>query len=222
MKLLIVDDDTQFALSVFNYLKKRYTLELAHSIAEASLKLDDATFDLIILDYELPDGTGATYAATLRAQGKDLPILMLTGYTEVPTLVDSLYSGADDYLTKPFQPTELIARIDSLLRRRSVPLLMQSRKVGDLTLDANNRRILLDSAILVSRPKEYSIFELLCQHIGETVSKKRLWENLWEDDSDTLSNALEVHVCRLRKALRKSKRVVIATNPAVGYILKVS
>jgi two-component system copper resistance phosphate regulon response regulator CusR len=176
-------------------------------------------YDLVVLDWSIPPPTGIELLRRWRAAGLAMPVLMLTGRTGVDDRVDGLDGGADDYLTKPFSFSELLARVRSLLRRRERPLA--SAEAGDLILDRSRRQITLGNRVMELPPKEFGVLEYLLSRRDEVVSRTELAEHVWDDSFDAMSNVIDVIIYRLRKKIDggRSKKL-LHTQKGAGYVLK--
>jgi DNA-binding response OmpR family regulator len=169
----------------------------------------------------LPARNGVDVCRTLRAEGNDVPVLMLTARGTVPERVAGLEAGADDYLVKPFALEELAARVKALLRRRE-PFDADDDQlvVGDLRADLGARRIWIgDEEVTLSR-REFDLLRALLERAGRAVTRDRLFDEVWADEVDINSNALDVHVSRVRARIASSRVVRIVTLRGVGYRLE--
>ena len=221
MKLLLVEDDPKVGRLLVRVLEEEgYAVEWCCSGDEARARTRataGAPFDLLLLDWMLPDGDGLAVCRDLRERGAELPILMLTARAETRERVLGLESGADDYLVKPFEIDELLARLRALLRR--------SRKsgrlrLGPLELDPLARKAWLDGAPLPLASRELALLLHLGRHAGRAVSRAELLAEVWETHFDPGTNVVEVHVSRLRDKLGAHAGLV-ATVRGVGYLLRV-
>jgi DNA-binding response OmpR family regulator len=185
------------------------------NLESAKSHLGTAEYDVMLLDLGLPDGDGVSWLQSLRASGCNTPVLIVTARDGLDDRVRGLDTGADDYLVKPFEPEELLARIRVLLRRKSgraQPLL----SVGNLSFDAESHRFLLDGEPIGMPPKEHQILAVLIQAGERPVSRKRLLQQLYGIGEGVDSNTLEVHIYGLRKLLGKER---IETVRGFGYRL---
>ena len=221
-KILLVDDDVRLAEQISEFLSfEDYVVELAHDGADAVQLLSAFQFDLIILDWELPDTTGLALCKKFRASGSNAPILFLTGRDSIDNKADGLNEGADDYMTKPFHPKELSARLRACLRRP--PVSHFDRYVaGDLSLDQRQRRLTKAGREIHLRPKEYALLEYLMRHPNQYFSSKQLIENIWDADSETSEETIRTSIKTLRKKISENADdCLIKTAVGFGYILKV-
>jgi DNA-binding response OmpR family regulator len=220
MRLLIVDDDRKAAQILARGLREeRFVVDVA-STAEQGDDMATATdYDLIVLDWLLPDQEGTALCRAWRARGLAAPILMLTARDALEDRVTGLNTGADDYLVKPFGFSELIARIHALLRRSELtrPVVLA---VADLTLDPQSHRVARGGVALNLTPKEYAILEVLMRHAGRLVTRPQLADRVWETEQDSLTNLVDVHVSHLRRKVDGSGGPpLIHTIRGRGYLV---
>lgn len=215
MYLLVVEDDVNLGRALVKVLKDRYRVNWVRSLETAKAHFEAAEYDLVLLDLGLPDGDGVEWLRALRAAGARTPVLVVTARDALDDRVKGLDTGADDYLVKPFEPEELLARIRVLLRRRAGSA--QPRlSMGALEFDAEFHRFLLDGEALALPPKEQQILAVLMQAGGRPVSRSRLTQELYGLTQGAESNTLEVHIHGLRKVLGRER---IETVRGVGYRL---
>jgi len=220
MRLLVIEDETRLSVILRSKLGDAgFTVDIAGSAADAKAALELINYDVAILDLGLPDGDGLTVLATVRRLGKSLPILILTARDAVEDRVAGLNAGADDYLTKPFAMTELIARIKALLRRPG-GVLGITLDAGNVRLDTVGRELAIAGRpVRVSR-RELAILEQMMRRFGRSVPKAVLEEKLYGIDEEPDSNTIPVHVHHLRRQLQTANaNLAIHTIRGVGYIL---
>ena len=220
MRLLIIEDEARLSEILRSKLGDAgFTVDTAGSAADANAALELINYDAAILDLGLPDGDGLTVLATVRRLGKSLPILILTARDAVEDRVAGLNAGADDYLTKPFAMTELIARIKALLRRPG-GVLGITLDAGNVRLDTVGRELAIAGRpVRVSR-RELAILEQMMRRFGRIVPKAVLEEKLYGIDEEPDSNTIPVHVHHLRRQLQTANaNLAIHTIRGVGYIL---
>ncbi len=219
MRILVVEDDADLAEVLEEMLvEAAYAVDVAADGESAEELVAVNRYDLVLLDWTLPGPSGLDLLGSWRRAGHDMPVLMLTGRREVGDRVDGLDTGADDYLTKPFDMDELLARVRSLLRRRERGL--KPMRAGDLEIDRAARQVTVGGEPLKLTPKEFGVIEYLLGRVGETVSRTDLTEHVWDDSFDAMSNVVDVIVYRLRKKIdggREGK--LLETVKGVGYIL---
>ncbi|MCJ1885477.1 response regulator [Pseudomonas sp. LA21] len=219
MRILLVEDHPQLGESVAQALKGAgWTVDLLQDGVAADLALASEDYALAILDVGLPRLDGFQVLARLRERGKTLPVLMLTARGEVRDRVHGLNLGADDYLAKPFELTELEARVKALLRR-SVLGGEQQQRCGELVYDLGARRFTLADQAMNLTSREQAVLEALIARPGRVMSKEQLASQVFGLDQDASADAIEIYVHRLRKKLEGSS-VRIVTFRGLGYLLE--
>jgi DNA-binding response OmpR family regulator len=223
MRILVVEDQEPLANRIKDTLaNERYQVDLAFD-GDAGLEralLED--YDLVVLDILLPGLDGIEVLKQLRESGTDVPVLMLTVKDQVQDKVAGLDAGADDYLTKPFATPELLARIRSLLRRKS-DAKDSILTAGDLSLDTNLREVTRGKDAIELTPKEYSILQFLMYNKNRVLSRLAIAEHVWGDNFDlfSMTNFVDVHVKNLRKKINDDgPDRLIQTVRGVGYTIK--
>ncbi len=222
MRVLLIEDDRKAAKLLAKGLHEEgFVVDVAPTGETGEEQAFVNEYDVIVLDWLLPGKDGIAVCQALRARDLTTPILMLTARHSLADRVSGLSTGADDYLTKPFAFAELLARIRALLRRARVarpPIL----RVTDLTLDPASRKVTRGGVKIGLTSKEYTILEVLMQSAGETVSRTRLVERVWDEASEVLDNLVDVHVSHLRKKIdREPGSSLIQTVRGFGYRLGV-
>lgn len=222
MKLLLVEDETMLAEATAQILKKQgYSVDLAE---EGEYGLDcllSGVYDLAILDIMLPNKDGLTILKETREAGIDIPILMLTAKGELDDRVDGLNSGADDYLCKPFQYQELLARLKALGRRKGEFKIDGLLSFGDFELNPYNLQLKTQMGERSLTKKEANILEILIANYPQLTSKDRMIEKVWSYDSEAEYNHVEMHISLLRKKLRQVESVAqIKVVRNLGYRLE--
>lgn len=216
MRVLLVEDDTVLGAAVRDQIAgDGHSVDWVTRLDRAGDALATTVYDLVLLDLMLPDGRGIPFLKTLRGRGDVTPVIILTALDQVSDRIDGLNAGADDYLVKPFDLAELSARIGSVARRyvgNPNPLI----KLGPLEVDLAARSILSGGRPVVLTAREWVLFEAFLQRPGQLLSKAQLEERLYSFDKEVESNAIEVHVSRLRKKLGAH---VIETERGLGYRL---
>jgi DNA-binding response OmpR family regulator len=215
MYLLLIEDDLQLGNALSKLLKRHYRVHWVRNLATARSHFDAAGYDAMLLDLGLPDGDGVAWLSALRAAGSNVPVLIITARDALDDRVRGLDTGADDYLVKPFEPEELLARIRVLLRRKS-GRAQPRMAVGDLCFDAESHRFYLGDEPLNIPPKEHQLLAVLIQAGERPVSRERLSQQLYGIGEGVESNTLEVHIHGLRKLLGKER---IETVRGFGYRL---
>lgn len=219
MRILLVEDHPQLAASVSQALKNTgWTVDILHDGVAADLALGSEDYALAILDVGLPRMDGFEVLARLRARGKTVPVLMLTARGEVKDRVHGLNLGADDYLAKPFELSELEARVKALLRR-SVLGGEQQLRCGDLLYDLDTRRFTLLDESLNLTSREQAVLEAMIARPGRVMSKEQLASQVFGLDEEASADSIEIYVHRLRKKLERGS-VRIVTFRGLGYLLE--
>ena len=220
MRVLVIEDEDRLSGIVKARLADSgFVVDIADTATDAVAALELVGYDVALLDLGLPDGDGLAVLATARRMEKTLPILILTARDAVEDRVAGLNQGADDYLTKPFAMSELIARIKALLRRPGGVLGM-TLEAGNLRLDTIGRELMIGGAPVRLSRQELAILEQMMRRFGRVVPKAVLEEKLYGIDEEPDSNPIPVHVHRLRRHLHDaSAGVAIHTVRGVGYIL---
>ena len=218
MRVLIVEDDPELAALLRDGLRaQRIDPTVAATFAAGREQAVLTSFDVIILDVRLPDGTGFALCGELRRQGVTTPVLMLTALDAVDDRVRGLEFGADDYLTKPFAFRELVARVKALARRRPV-LTPAVHRVADLEVDIAARQVRRDGRPVTLSAKEFALLELFVTHAGQVLDRATITAHVWDDNHDPFTNVLEVLVRRLRRKIDDGfEPKLITTLRGAGY-----
>ncbi|WP_425416382.1 response regulator transcription factor [Oricola indica] len=216
MRILLIEDDTILGAAVRDQIAADgYSVDWVGRLDAAGDALATTVYDLVLLDLMLPDGRGIPFLKTLRGRGDVTPVIILTALDQVSDRIEGLNAGADDYLVKPFDLAELSARIGSVARRYTGnpnPIIRH----GPLEIDLAARSVTKDGKKIVLTAREWVLFEAFLQRPGQLLSKAQLEERLYSFDTEIDSNAIEVHVSRLRKKLGAK---VIETERGLGYRL---
>ncbi len=219
MKLLIVEDDRLLSNAIARSLRDAYAVDQAFDGEEGLFYAAQDVYDLVVLDVMLPARDGFSVLEALRARGVRTPVLMLTAKGTTADKLRGLRSGADDYLTKPFDRDELLARIEAILRRATGRADVTTIAFKGLVLHTQTKRAAIDGQPLALKGKQYDVLEYLVSHEGSLISKDRLFDKIWGFLSDTSSNVVEVYVSALRKALAPSGYDrYIKTISGAGYL----
>lgn len=223
MRILLVEDEPQAAQVLAKGLREQaYAVDVARDGEHAIYAAAVSSFDAVILDVGLPRLDGFAVCRRLREDGSDVPVLMLTARDAVEARIEGLDSGADDYLTKPFDFGELLARLRALTRRGRRPLTPAVIRVGPLALDTRARRACRDGRVLLLTAREYAVLEHLALHANEVVGRAELTEHVWEAAHEPLSNTIDVCVQRLRRKIdAPGQPSLIVTRRSEGYMLSV-
>ena len=219
-KLLLVDDDQSLIANVMDWLKhEHHTFELAVTGQEALDKLLSFDYDLVILDWELPEISGVEICKQFRDKRKMTPVLMLTGKSHIDDKESGFDAGADDYLTKPFHPKELIARVRALLRRPTVLASPVLRK-GGIEMDRVKRIVTRRNEEVALQPMEFTLLEFFLKHPDQLFSTDALLRRCWADDTEISPDAIYTCIRRLRRKLDvEGEPSIIRTVHSVGYVM---
>jgi DNA-binding response OmpR family regulator len=202
MRVLLVEDERTTARLLAKGLREHaYAVDVAFDGVVASERLAECDYDLVVLDVMLPRRSGIEVCRELRAAGQAMPVLMLTARDGVDARIDGLDAGADDYLTKPFDFGELLARMRALARRRDRPLGATQITVGPLTIDSRTRELFVNGTLVPLTAREFALLEYLTQRAGDMVSRRDIARHVWDDSYDPLSNVIDVYVQRLRRKI---------------------
>ena len=216
MRVLIVDDDPPtLELLVRSVNRAGHLCVPAESCRRAESLLVEQTFDLLLLDVMLLDGSGVDLCRRLRASGLSVPILMLTARGAVGDRVAGLDAGADDYLAKPFAISELLARVRAL-GRRGPAMRDDVIRIRDLVVDVGGRRVLIKGNVVPMTARELAIVEVLAKDRGRVIAREHLMEAVWGNVTSSASNSLEVLIARVRRKLGESG-ALLRTVRGVGY-----
>ncbi|HTF24698.1 MAG TPA: response regulator transcription factor [Candidatus Limnocylindria bacterium] len=218
MRLLLVEDDARIARFVAKGLREQaYAVDVANTGADALYQAAINTYDLVILDVMIPGPNGFEVCRELRKSGQRMPILMLTARDAVEDRIIGLDHGADDYLTKPFEFRELLARLRALLRR-SGELRPAKIAVADLVLDTAAQSVSRAGRNVTLTAKEYALLEYLARNAGRVVGRAEIAEHVWDESFDPFSNLIEVYVNRVRRKIdADSSRPLLHTRRGAGY-----
>jgi DNA-binding response OmpR family regulator len=221
VRILFAEDDRQLRESVARGLREAsYVVDQAADGVQASELAEANDYDAIILDILMPRQDGIAACRAIRAGGSRAPILMLTALDAVEDKIAGLDAGADDYLTKPFDFGELLARLRALTRRQA-EVLPSELAVGDLVIDTGQRVARRGDREIALTSKEFAFLEYLARHPGRVVSRDELMAHVWEDSRSSYSNIIDVYASRLRRKIDDGEDVALfVTHRAVGYMLR--
>jgi two-component system, OmpR family, response regulator len=221
-RILVVEDDPQTAAAIAAALEDTgYQVECSGTGRDGLLKAAGESYDAIVLDRMLPGGLdGLGVLATLRAAGVEVPVLILSALSALDERVRGLKAGGDDYLTKPFEFLELIARLQVLMRRRQMPQRETTLRVGNLEIDLLTRTVRRRGQVIELLPREYRLLEYLMRHPGQVITRSMLFEEVWHYRYDEPSNVIDVHVSKLRRKIDPDgTSPMIHTVRGAGYEL---
>src|ERR1700741_535853 len=223
MRLLLVEDDPRIARFVTKGLEEQsYAVDVVANGNDAVYQVEINDYDLVILDVLIPGRDGFSTCRSIRSLGKRMPILMLTARDAVEDRITGLDSGADDYLTKPFEFGELLARLRALLRRPN-ELRPPKIVVGDLVLDTASQTAKRGNRSISLTTKEYALLEFLARNAGRVVGRSEIAEHVWDESFEPFSNLIEVYVNRLRRKIdAESSKPLLHTRRGAGYFFGVA
>ncbi|MCT8991614.1 response regulator transcription factor [Chelativorans sp. SCAU2101] len=222
MKILIIEDDREAA----SFLKKAFseaghTADVAMDGETGFAMADGGSYDVFVIDRMLPRRDGLSVIAGLRAKGNTVPALILSALGEVDDRVTGLRAGGDDYLTKPYAFSELLARVEVLKRRAGSREVETVYRVGDLELDRLSHTVRRGGQDIVLQPREFRLLEYLMRHAGQVVTRTMLLENVWDYHFDPQTNVIDVHISRLRGKIEKGfDKPVLHTVRGAGYMIR--
>ena len=222
MKILLIEDD----LSTLNFIKKglKESGHIVDAFSNGNNGLDAAYLgehDVIILDRMLPEIDGLTIVTKIRNNKISTPVLFLSALGEVNDRVKGLKAGGDDYLTKPFSFSELIARVEALNRRQNPKSELDILKADDLLLNKKTRKVTRNSVLINLQPQEYKLLEVLMENSNEVITRTMLLEKVWDLHFDPQTNIIDVHISRLRKKIDKDHDVqLLHTIRGAGYSIQ--
>jgi DNA-binding response OmpR family regulator len=219
MRVLLVEDEPRAAAILAKGLREQsYAVDVACDGDEAIFHAGTTDYDALILDVMLPRQDGLTVCRAIRDSGSVVPILMVTARDAVDARIAGLDCGADDYLVKPFDFGELLARLRAIIRRGRQPLLAERIAIGAVTLDTRGRRALVGERDVPLTAKEYALLEYLARRAGDVVSRAEIAEHVWDEHSDPLSNVVDVYIQRLRRKIQEAgAEPPIRTRRGEGY-----
>jgi two-component system copper resistance phosphate regulon response regulator CusR len=221
VRVLLVEDEPNAARVLAKGLREQaYAVDMAADGETALFQIGTTDYDAVILDVMLPAKDGFAVCRSVRAGGSSVPILMLTARDSVDSRIEGLDCGADDYLVKPFDFGELLARLRALIRRGRQPLLPELLVAGPLTLETRSRQVRIRGKDVALTAREYAFLEYLVRHAGDVVTRSEIAEHVWDEHYDPFSNVVDVYVQRLRRKLdQPGLESLIRTRRGEGYQL---
>lgn len=223
MRILVIEDDKDVAAYLVNGLKENDHVVDHSADGKAGLLLAASeTYDVMVIDRMLPSMDGLSIIKTIRATGNQTPVLILSALGDVDDRVEGLRGGGDDYLTKPFSYTELLARLEVLVRRGSTKgsEKITHLSVADLEMDLLARTVKRGNEKIDLQPREFRLLEYLMKHAGQVVTRTMLLEQVWDYHFDPQTNVIDVHISRLRSKIDKDfPKQLLQTVRGAGYIL---
>lgn len=220
MKLLIIEDDSSLAKNLQKTLQKEgFAADVAQSLEQGKIEVDVNEYDCILLDLNLPDGSGFSFLDQLRKDSNQTPVIIMTARGDVEDRIRGLNLGADDYVPKPVNSNELIARVRAVIRRNSKNAL-PTITIGKLVVKPAEHVALANNKQLDLTAKEFAVLEYLALHSGQAITRTMLMEHIWGSDFDTFSNVIDVYIRNLRKKIKKHiSQEMITTIRGKGYVL---
>lgn len=221
MRILVIEDDIETANYITKGLKEHGdTVDQALDGKDGLFMALENDYDILVLDRMLPALDGISILKTLRSSGRKMPVIILSALGEVDDRVQGLKAGGDDYLVKPFAFSELLARIEALLRRGEMKSDTRLLKVADLELDRLTHKVKRAGKTINLQPREYVILEFLLQYAGQIVTRTMLLESVWDYHFDPQTNIIDVHISRLRNKIdRDFEPALLHTVRGAGYCL---
>jgi len=222
MHILVIEDDIEAASYVIKGLTE--SGHLVHHAADGKDGLGQALtgdYDIMIIDRMLPERDGLSIVSALRAANINTPVLILSALGEVDDRVEGLKAGGDDYLTKPYAFSELLARIEALSRRHTPEQASNKLKLADLEMDLMKHKVKRGGEIINLQPREFRLLEYLLRHTGQVVSRTMLLEQVWDYNFDPQTNVIDVHISRLRTKIDRGRDIpLLHTIRGAGYSLR--
>jgi two-component system OmpR family response regulator len=216
MRVLVIEDEPDLLWAIATAIREAgYAVDVAADGQQGLFKVQGGQYDVVVLDLMLPKVDGWTLLRKVRAAGQNTPVLILSARDALSDRVRGLDSGADDYLTKPFELAELLARIRALIRR-SAGKPSGRIDVGDVCVDTLGKCAIKCGEMVSLTAREYELVEFLALHRGELVTRTMLYDHLYDEEDDSLSNLIDVHVSNVRKKLGKD---FITTRRGLGYVV---
>jgi two-component system OmpR family response regulator len=221
-RILTIEDDELIAHDIVRTLSASgFSVDVARTGREGMAKAMAGDYDVVTLDRMLPDLDGLTIVATMRGVGMETPVLVMSAMSDVDQRIQGLRAGGDDYLTKPYAFSELLARVEVLNRRASAREAETVYRVGDLELDRLSHSVKRAAREITLQPREFRLLEYLMRHAGQVVTRTMLLENVWDYHFDPQTNVIDVHVSRLRGKIEKGfDKPILHTVRGAGYMLK--
>jgi two-component system OmpR family response regulator len=221
MKILLIEDDKESAKYLIKGLKEQgHVVDHADNGKEGLFLATSEKYDAMIIDRMVPEVDGVTIIQTLRASGNETPAIILTALDKVEEKVKGLKAGADDYLAKPYSFTELLARLETITRRKAGEKATTKFTVGDLEMDLLTRTVKRGGKVIELQAREFALLEYLMRNSGTVVTRTMLLEHVWDYNFDPQTNVIDVHISRLRQKIDKGfDKSLIQTLRGAGYKL---
>jgi heavy metal response regulator len=221
VKVLLVEDEPRAAQMLAKGLREQsYAVDIAQNGRDALYQAAITEYDAVVLDVMLPGVDGFEVCRELRREGSNIPVLMLTARDAVEARISGLDSGADDYLVKPFDFGELLARLRAVIRRGRLPVTPSVLTVGDLRVDLRARQAYRGNRLIKLTAREFALLEFLVLHAGEVVGRGAIAEHVWDSPFESMSNVIDVMIQRLRRKIDDPRETsLITTRRGEGYML---
>lgn len=221
-KILLVEDEPNLGAVLKNYLElSGFDVLLKSDGKKGWSAFSTGSFDLCILDVMLPEMDGLTLAKEIRKVNEDIPLIFLTARSQKKDVVIGYESGADDYITKPFDSELLIHKINALLRRKlTLTLEDKSYSIGSFTYDSKFRTLIRNDESRKLSPKESKLLQLFCEHINDILPRDKALKMIWKNDNYFTKRSMDVYITKLRKYLAEDSRIEIVNIHSNGYMLK--
>ena len=217
MKVLIIEDDIYLAQTVKRALEAHcYNVDTAHDGQTGSYIARTNKYNLILLDLIMPDKSGVTVCKEIRSEGVTCPILIVSTQSEIQDKVTMLNIGADDYITKPFNMEELIARVNAIVKR-PYEIIEDVMTLDDLTIDTSSQKVTKNGEDVYLTRREYMLLNCLARNEGKIITRGKILEEVWDRDASPFTNTIETHVRNLRKKIESKDRRMIHTINGRGY-----
>jgi len=222
MRVLVIEDDRETAQFLQRSLRETgHAADVAGDGDSGLAMAREGRYDVLIVDRMLPRRDGLSVVQTLRSEGARTPVLILSALGEVDDRVKGLRAGGDDYLTKPYAYTELLARIEALARRPAPEEQTTRYTVGELSLDRLSHKVTRAGEQILLQPREFRLLEYLMKHAGQVVTRTMLLENVWDYHFDPQTNVIDVHISRLRSKIDKNfSKPLLHTVRGAGYMIR--
>ena len=223
MRIFVLEDDEAIGIGLsYTLEREKYEVTLVKTVSEAKKTVENKEFDLYILDLTLPDGNGYEVCSLIKSKG-DLPVIFLTAYDDEINVVTGFELGADDYISKPFRVRELLARVKSVLRRYSKDNADGIVKIGELSVNTAEARVMLRGEEVILTAMEYRLLLSFVNNRGTVLTRRKLLEEIWDVDGDFVNdNTLTVYIKRLRDKIENDPNdpQYIKTVRGMGYLMK--
>lgn len=221
MRILLIEDDREAAGYLVKALREAgHVIDHADNGADGGHMAEEGGYDVLVVDRMLPKRDGLSIVEDLRGRGDDTPVLILSALGQVDDRVTGLRAGGDDYLTKPYAFSELLARIEALARRRKPGEVETSYTIGDLVLDRLSHTVTRADDPILLQPREFRLLEYLMKNAGQVVTRTMLLENVWDYHFDPQTNVIDVHISRLRGKIDKGyEQSLLHTVRGAGYMI---